>query len=304
MSKPLDRITLLETFVRIAEAGSISAAAKTLGLSQPSASRQLADLESNMNTQLIRRTTHSLSLTEAGAELLVDARRLLDEWEAVEEKYRSADSSIHGKLKVVAPVALGQQLIARVICDFQLEHPGIALTLELDDQPIRFAEAGCDCWIRVGPISDESLIVRPLARVERLLVCAPGLIGSSEGMTPNASERLPLVALEPYEGGRISLSSRKREYLFNPKVRMRTNNIFALKEATLAGIGMAVLPRWFISEELKDGLLTDLLPDWRAPFLPVQVAYLPARHQTLRLRAFLETTSERIAQIDGLLPVP
>ncbi|MEO0352958.1 MAG: LysR family transcriptional regulator [Cyanobacteria bacterium P01_A01_bin.15] len=82
MSKSLDRLTLLDTFVRIADAGSISAAARDLGLSQPSASRQLAELESRFKTQLMRRTTHDLSLSAAGAELLADARQLLDQWEA------------------------------------------------------------------------------------------------------------------------------------------------------------------------------------------------------------------------------
>ncbi|GAB5412501.1 MAG: LysR family transcriptional regulator [Congregibacter sp.] len=304
MSKPLDRITLLETFVRIAEAGSISGAARTLGLSQPSASRQLADLEASMGVQLIRRTTHTLNLTEAGSDLLLDARRLLDDWEALAEKHRSADASIRGKLKIIAPVALGQQLLARVACEFQVQHPGVVLNFELSDRPIRFAEEGCDCWIRVGPIVDDSLVVRPLAKVERLVVCAPQLTTrSSKVSTPKLAERLPMVALDPYEGGRIPLTHQKREYLFSPQERMRTNNIFALKEAALAGIGMAVLPKWFVTSELDNGSLVDLMPSWRAPYLPVQVAYLPARHQTLRLRAFLETLGAQLSQIGGLLPI-
>ena len=93
MSKSLDRLSLLQTFVRIADAGSISAAARDLGLSQPSVSRQLAELESRFKAQLMRRTTHDLSLTTAGAELLADARRLLDEWEALEEKHLEAEDA-------------------------------------------------------------------------------------------------------------------------------------------------------------------------------------------------------------------
>ncbi|MEO1080322.1 MAG: LysR family transcriptional regulator [Pseudomonadota bacterium] len=301
MSKALDRITLLETFVRIAEAGSISAAARDLGLSQPSASRQLNDLETRLNTQLVRRTTHSLALTEAGGDLLRDARQLVDGWEALAERHRSAHTRIEGKLKVFAPVALGQQQVARIACDFQARHPGVTLSLELDDRAIRFAEEGCDCWIKVGPVPDDTLIVRPVGRVERLLVAAPQLLpGSGRGLTPGRVEGLPMVSLDPFEGARVPLSDGKRERLLTPDVRMRTNNIFALKEAALAGIGMAILPKWFIAQELREGHLVDLLPRWRAPWLDIQVAYLPARQQPLRLREFLNSVLRHAPEIDGI----
>ena len=124
MSKSIGRLTLLETFVRIAEAGSISAAARNLGLSQPSVSRQLSELELRFKSQLMRRTTHDLSLTAAGAELLADARQLLDEWEALEEKHLDAEDTMRGKLKVVAPVALGQLHLLEAALRFQQQTPG------------------------------------------------------------------------------------------------------------------------------------------------------------------------------------
>ncbi len=304
MSKPLDRITLLGTFVRIAGAGSISAAARDLGLSQPSASRQLAELESRLGTQLIRRTTHSLGLTDAGVELLADARQLIDGWEALEEKHLAGGSRISGSLKVVAPVALGQSHLARIAWRFQQDHPGVTITWHLEDRPIRFAEVGCDCWVKVGPVPDETLVVRSLGTVERLLVAAPSLVEEhGRPRIPKSAARMPLAALEPFEGGSIALTHRKgRQATIRPDVRIRTNNIFALKDAALMGLGTAVMPRWFVATELDKGMLVDFMPAWRAPSLDVHVAYLPGRHQTLRLKTFLAALRDQVPGIDGIEP--
>ncbi len=300
MSRSLDRLTLLETFTRIADAGSISAAARDLGLSQPSASRQLAELESRLKTQLIRRNTHALSLTASGLELLAEARPLLDGWEALEERHLSAEGEISGALKVVAPIALGQRMLARMAWQFQLDHPRVTLDWLLDDDPIRFSEVGCDCWIKVGPVPDETLVVRELGTVDRLLVTAPTLL-ESPVKGPRQAEKLDLVGLPPFEGGRIPLRrSDGKRVSIAPSVRMRTNNIVALKEAAVMGLGMSVMPRWFVDSELADGTLVDMLPDWRAPTLSIHVAYLPGRHQPRRLRAFLDELRTAVPTIDGI----
>ncbi|MEM7283049.1 MAG: LysR family transcriptional regulator, partial [Pseudomonadota bacterium] len=210
MAKTVDRISLLETFVRIADTGSLSAAARDLGLSQPSVSRQLQELETRFKTQLIRRTTHSLALTDAGADLLADARTMIDGWESLEEKHLEVDGGTNGKLKIVAPIALGQLHLATVAWRFQREHPGVSITWQLEDDPIRFSEVGCDCWIKVGAVPDETLIVRRLGSVQRLLVASEKFVKKyGQPKTPKVAERLPLVALAPFEGGQIPLTYKR-----------------------------------------------------------------------------------------------
>ncbi|HEY9737018.1 MAG TPA: LysR family transcriptional regulator [Trichocoleus sp.] len=302
MSKSLDRLTLLQTFVRIADAGSISAAARDLGLSQPSVSRQLAELESRLKAQLMRRTTHSLVLTEAGAELLADARRLLDDWEALEEKHTAAGETVRGRLKVVAPIALGQLYLADIALQFQQAYPLVSLSWQLEDHAIRFAEVGCDCWIKVGAVPDESLVVEPLGQVERIVVAAPSLFRADDGPgNPAAVEALPWVALEPFESGRIPLTSLAGEaVVITPSVQMTTNNIFVLRRAAVAGLGAAVLPRWFVEEDLKNRQLVNVLPGWQAPKLTIHAAYLPGRRQPRRLRSFLEILRNSVCKIPGI----
>lgn len=303
MSKSLDRLSLLQTFVRIADAGSISAAARNMGLSQPSVSRQLAELESRFQSQLMHRTTHDLSLTQVGVELLADARQLLDEWEALEEKYLDTEDALRGTLKVIAPVALGQLHLLDIALQFQDQHPSISLSWQLEDHDIRFAEVGCDCWIKIGTVPDDSLAVESLGQVERMVVAAPKLLEAHQRVrVPADLEKLPCIALEPFEGGQIPLmNSKGKTVSVRPPARMATNNIFALRRATLAGLGISVMPRWFIEDELKSKQLVDALPQWRAPKLDINVASLPGRHQPRRLRSLLAVLRVAVPKIPGIV---
>ncbi len=301
MTRSADRLTLLATFARIAERGSISAAARDLGMSQASASRQLADLEGRLGVQLIQRTTHALSLTEAGNDCLGEARALLDSWESLAERHAGETTDVHGKLKIVAPVALGQRDLAEAAMRFQAAHPSVTITWLLDDAPIRFAEIGCDLWIKVGRVPDDSLVVRQLGSVERLVVAAPKLLKGHRMKQPGDVADLPCAALEPFEGGAIPLESKNgRRQTVRAQVALTTNNIFVAHKAACLGIGYAVMPRWFVADDLAADRLVDVLPRWRAPSLTINAAYLPARRQTKRLRLFVEHVSNAIAAMPGV----
>lgn len=303
MSTRQDRLTLLSTFVRIAERGAISAAARDLGMSQASASRQLAELERRLGTTLIHRTTHSLALTEAGSAALLDARQLLGGWDALEERFRAHEHDLTGALKVVAPLALGQLHLTAALLRFQAAHRHLAITWLLDDAPIRFAELGCDLWITIGRPRDETLVARDIAHVERLIVAAPGL---TRGLAhPDGLRALPCIALGPFEGATLALTGPDRaQIIIEADVALATNHIFASHQAALAGAGYTVMPRWLVSEDLAAGRLIDVLPTWRAPKLSVTAAYLPARRTTRRLRALLAHLHDAIVAIDGLDEAP
>ncbi len=207
-------------------------------------------------------------------------------------------------MKVVAPVALGQLYLADAMLRFQGAHPGVSVIWELEDAPIRFAETGCDCWIKIGPVPDESLVVRPVARVERLVVAAKSLTNGRRVASPREAETLPFAVLEPFEGSRIPLTSGAGgSCAIRPRAAVSTNNIFALYRAALQGTGAAVMPRWFVTDDLAEGRLADILPDWRAPALDINIAYLPGRHQSLRLRRFIAHMQSEIPAIEGLLPI-
>ena len=303
MSESLDRLALLQSFTRIVERGSISAAARDLGLSQASVSRHLAELERRLGTQLVHRTTHSLSLTRAGEDCLARSRDLLSGWDALVEQYGDDVQSLRGPLKVVAPVALGQRHLTDTVLAMLRDHAGLSITWLLRDDTIRFAEIGCDLWIRVGPVPDESLVVRPLGRVERLVVVTPGLASRRRLRMPGDLADLPCAALTPFDAGRIPLSTTKGDRTtVAATVAFATDTIGAALAAALQGVGSAGLPRWLVAEELQAGRLVDLLPGWRAPSLTINAAYRPARPQPRRLALLIDRMADAVAGIPGILP--
>ncbi len=300
MSKSLDRLSLLETFARISDRGSISAAARDLGLSQASASRQLRELEDRMGAQLIRRTTHSLALTPAGQAALTDARTLLADWDAFEERHAAKGEVVRGPLKVVAPVALGQTHLVDMAARFLIEHPKVTLEWELEDDPIRFAERGCDCWIKIGPVPDDTLIVRTLGQVERIIVAAPNLLRSSL-KDPQELAAISFIALAPFEGGNLTLTNNQGVAVpVSLRPRMTTNNIMSILRAVRLGAGVAIMPTWFVADDLNDGRLIDVLQDWRASDLSINAAFLPARNQPKRLEAFLRFLGTDVRAMPGI----
>lgn len=303
MSKSLDRLTLLNTFVRIAERGGISSAARDLDMSQASASRQLAELENQLGVQLALRTTHNFALTEAGQDCLADARDLLSGWETMVERHAEDDASLSGKLKVVAPVALGQLDLGDAALVFQAAHPDVEIIWELQDDPIRFSEVGCDLWVKIGAVPDETLIVRPLGTVERLIVAAPSLTKERNIQLPSDLADLPCAALAPFEGSAIRLTDADgKAVTVTARVGLSTNNTFSAKKAALKGLGYTIMPRWFVAAELGDGRLLDVLPSWRAAELTINAAYLPARRQTRRLKTLIDHLTEAVADMPGVDP--
>ena len=282
-----DRLSLLATFVRTAERGSLTAAARDLGVSQPSVTRQLNELERRLGVELMHRTTHGLALTEDGRVLLSDARGILAAWDGIEERAAPSDH-VSGAIRVVAPIALGQRHLIEGVLAFQREHPDVSVIWHLTDRPIRFDEEGCDCWFRVGPVPDDTLVVRTLGRVERIVVATPDY-AAHVGKHLTA---LPWITLTPYEGERMRLwDADGVEHTIEVGSRMATNNVFAQWQAVLAGMGLAIMPRWFILDELSEGRVINMAPGLEAQRLPINVATSSTRARPKRLELFIDVMS-------------
>ncbi len=289
MSNRFDRLALLETFIRIAERRSLSAAARDLGTSQPSVSRQLAALETRLGTVLARRTTHEVALTADGFALLSDARRMVAEWATIEDR-TARDGPLSGAIRVIAPVALGQSQLIRAASRFMNDHPGVSVDWHLRDDQIRFSEEGCDCWIKIGPVPDDTLVVRELARVERLVVGTAELHDTHRG---RAIREMPWLALGPFEGHQIELfDGNGHAERFSVIPRMSTDNIFAVHEAVRSSVGVAILPRWLVADELRTGRLVDIAPDRRAASLPINLALAAGTRRPARVDRFSEAMAD------------
>ncbi|TMV77193.1 LysR family transcriptional regulator, partial [Thioclava sp. BHET1] len=161
---------MMRLFVRIAEMRSVAGAGRSLGLSQPSSSRQLKQLEEVLGVDLVKRSTHTLTLTDAGKDFLPQAMEMLQRWEEAAEASSSNRDAHRGSIRVAAPVALGQTILAEIAASFLGKHPDVTIDWRLVDDPGDLVAGGYDLWIRAGPIQDDALIVHELGRSAHAVV--------------------------------------------------------------------------------------------------------------------------------------
>jgi DNA-binding transcriptional LysR family regulator len=297
----LEDLKQIRAFVQVAESGSISAASRVLGISQPTVSRQIQALERAVNVPLIQRDTHNMSLTEAGRVLLPDARRLLVTAERARQKLLAERNTLQGHLRIVSVVDIGQWVVSRTLASFQRLHPQITAELHLINRPLKFIEEGFDCGFLVGEPLDKSLVMRRIAALPRMLAAAPPLL-ERYGTPTNAEDlpHLPWIGLvQPHFNLRsrftVGAGSAAREVVVRPALLLDT--VTAQREAVLAGAGFSLLPLWLAEKDLASGRLVRLLPGVEMPSIDLFAGYAAGRHITGRLRAFLDFALEEIPRL-------
>ena len=293
----MDTLSLMTTFVRIADAGSISGAARSLRLSVPMASRHLRSLEEELGVALVRRTTRRLDLTEAGAELLRRARRLLREVDETREAVRPAKGA-SGLLVVSAPVSFGLAQIAPLVPKLLEQHPRLSLELRFDDRVVDLVGEGVDLALRVGASAPDSpfVVARRLATYERVLCATPAFLKKQRPLkTVEALAGIPCLILGAAPT-RWSFETPDGPQSVVVEGRLRSNNILALRDAALAGLGIVQLPRWLVVDELARKRLVRILEAASLPAVTVQaLVHADARRSNaLRLvQDFLATELPR-----------
>ena len=282
----MDVISLLTTFVAIADSGSISNGARALRLSVPMASRHLRALEDQLSVRLVRRTTRHLDLTEAGTELLPRARRILRELEEARQAVRPGNSA-SGLVVVSAPVSFGLAKLAPLIPKLLEEHPKLSIDLRFEDRVVDLVAEGVDLALRTGVAPPDSpfLVARRLATYERVVCAAPSFLEKNGPVrTVDALGAVPCLVLG---AGRqrwdVTTPAGPRSVVVDGRVR--SNNVLALRDAALAGLGVAQLPVWLVQADLEAGRLVRLLRRTALPTVTVLgLVHTDARRShTLRL---------------------
>ena len=290
-SATADRFELMETFVRIVDAGNLSAAAAQMGTTQPTVSRRLQALERSLGVRLLRRSTHSMTLTEDGQRCLERARELLANWHAFEADLRGAGDEPEGTLRVVAPHAFGQQQLVAPLADYLARYPRVNVEWLLHDRRPDFILEGIDCAIQVGTVDDQAAVAIQLAEVPRIVVAAPALVAHLPVLqAPADLAQLPWLAMRPYYRTEVTLApiAGGNDVRFPIAPRMSTDSLYALRTAAVAGVGAAIASAWLVADDLAQGRLVHIAPQWRAAPLPVWLVYPQARFYPARLRRFLD----------------
>lgn len=248
----------LAAFVAAVEEGSVSAAARRLGYSKSVISERLVDLEQALGTRLLQRTTRRMSLTADGESFLPRARRILGEAKQAMAELTDRRSSLAGPLRISAPVSFGVLHLGPALYAFLATHPGIELSLELDDRFVDAAADGFDAVLRHGPVTDRRLVAKRLATSRRILVASPAYL-AREGTPTSADD------LARHNG--ILYINRETDWRFahdegwrvvHPRASLRVNNGMVMRDAAVAGLGLTLLPTFFVRSELESGALVQV----------------------------------------------
>jgi DNA-binding transcriptional LysR family regulator len=296
MSKTADRLQLMQTFIRIVEAGNLSAAARQLGTTQPTVSRRLQALERQLGQPLVQRSTHALRLTETGQRAYERAKALAAEWEGFEETLRAEPALPEGLLRVQVPHAFGQEHLIEPLVQALQAAPGLRVEWLLNDAPPNFVEQGLDCAIRVGGRAEGAVVAIPLSSVPRVLVAAPALLRGRRVRTPDDLAALPWLAIATFYRQELRLRRDDGETTRLPiRPVFATDSLYATREAARLGLGAALLSGWAVRDDIAQGRLVHLLPRWRGEPLPVQLLYPNPPAPPARLRYFIEAMRRSMA---------
>jgi len=299
-----DRIELMQTFIRIVEAGSLSAAAAQMGTTQPTVSRRLQTLERSLGLRLLQRTTHSMRLTVDGERCYERAKELLTNWAAFEADLRGASDEPDGTLRVVVPHAFGQDRLIAPLADYLRRYPRMSVEWLLhDDRAIDdYIAAGIDCAIQVGGITDPGLVVIRLSEVPRIVAAAPEVL-QGRPLPAQAADLadLPWLALRTYYRNEVVLTHRETGQVEHIPINplMSTDNLYALRSAALQGLGACISSAWVLQDDLASGKLLHLAPQWQAAPLPVSLVYPYAKFYPARLRRFVEAMKTAVPGVFG-----
>jgi len=286
-----DRWQEMAVFVRVAESGNLSRAARELKLSQPSVSRIVGTLEARLGTTLLLRTTRSISLTEAGTLYLERAKYLLAEMEEAEQAARGVDS-LHGVVRLAMPVLYGTRAVIPALAPFLARHPDLRVEMIMSDARQNLITDGVDVAIRlgVGPLDDSTFGARRLALVERLVVAAPAYL-SAHGAPAHPAELARHDCIVQHGlFGRESWRFTHDQTVTSVNVpgKLWINSAPGILAAAVAGLGIALATGVMAGEELRTGQLTQLLERYRLDPAEVHAVFPAGPRPSAKVRAIVD----------------
>jgi LysR family transcriptional regulator, regulator for bpeEF and oprC len=288
----MNSLQQIAAFSETAKHGSFAAAARESGNAPSTLAKAVARLEERLGVKLFHRTTRQVSLTADGERLFQRCQRLLAEVDELQAEASGVRASPTGTLRIDMPIVLGRRLVMPLLARLAREHPELSLDVRLQDGYVDLVKEGIDVAIRVGELSDSTLVSRRLGAQAMVLVASPSYL--AERGTPRRLEQLDahdaLVFRMPSTGKDRPWRFRRKgaDVELRPTSRVRVNDGEGLVQATLLGQGLAQLPDYFVREELARGELVEVLPGLRPAPIPIHVVYPGARLVPQRVRALLD----------------
>lgn len=283
----------LRAFVQVVENGGISPAAQHLGVAKSVLSQRLAKLESELHVRLLHRSPRGVTLTDAGRRFYERARDVLSQLQqAVDEVAGSDDDALRASLRITAPMTFGTQYLGPLLFGFMRGHPGLELTLDLDDRYLDLLAGGFDLAVRIGRLHDSSLMARALAPSRRVLCCSPDY-AERRGVPASVAE---VVAHDCICYGNASVApywqfesgGAGEPQTIPVRGRIHLNNGESMRDAAIAGLGLAALPRFIAAPALGDGRLVEVLAQTPPSADTLYAVYPQTRYVSRGVRAIID----------------
>lgn len=294
----MNQLLNMRLFRRVVELGSFAAAARETDLSNAVVSKYVAQLEQQLGTRLIQRTTRQMSLTDAGQRYYQTCVHVLDELDAAELQIRDTSQRPKGRLRLNVPMSFGLLHVAPALPAFAAQYPEIEIELSLGDQLQDMVEAGFDMALRIRhQLSDSTLVAKPLATIDRALCAAPGYLARAG--TPQSPNDLA-----QHDCLRYSLATDSQRWQFNRgdermsvpvRGSLSADNSLALLPSLLAGRGIALMPLFLVGPALARGELQRLLPDYQIESRTLFAVYPSRRGQTQKVQLLTQFLAEQVS---------
>lgn len=290
----------IRAFVQVVENGSISAAAQRLGMAKSALSERLAKLEDALHTKLLHRSPRGVTLTDAGKRFYERACDVLSRLQqAVDEVNGDDTQGISANLRITAPMTFGTQYLGPLLFSFMRRHPGLDITLDLDDRHIDLLAGGFDLGVRIGRLQDSSLMARVLAPSRRALCCSPDY-AARRGVPKTVAEVATHdcicygnASVAPYWQFQTGAAAPEQIVV---RGRIHLNNGESMRDAAIAGLGLAALPRFIAAPALRDGRLIEVLAKTPPTADTIYAVYPRTRYVSRGVRAIIDMLVDAFAQ--------
>lgn len=285
----------LQAFVKVVQTGSFTRAADALHTQKAHLSRLVSQLEKELGVRLLERTTRALSLTEVGREFFERAVGILASVDDAQRAIQKAQGEPRGTLKLTCGVEYGMIAVSGWISAYLVRYPQMQVEADFTGRVVDMVHEGFDLAIRVGPLADSTLAARRLGDIAYGLFATPDYLMRHPPV--EQPEDLARQTLLSFSGGSAqsswNLTDGQRHHRMPVSARFKANNVFAVRDAALQGLGIAQLPTMVAADAVQAGRLQAVLPAWSAPAVPVHAVFASARYLTPKVRSFIDLAVEQ-----------
>lgn len=291
----MDRLSAMNMFIRVVETGSFSAVAKELKSTQPTVSKNIAELESWLGAKLLNRSTRSLRLTETGADYYERCVAILQDVEDAEQNVGLLQTQPRGLVRVSAAVAFGRLHIVPRLQGFYDQYPDIKIDITLNDRIVDLVEEGIDVAFRMGTLQDSNLIARKLCSSPTLTVATPTYL--KKYGVPNHPRDLKehnyIVYTDLGSKDQATFVEAGQPLHINVSGNLQSNNSEVLRSALEGSLGISRVPQWLVGDKVRSGELVEVLGEFQPGPTNVSVVYSPGRHLPSKIRCFIDYFAEQ-----------